>query len=130
LPAVGVTVPVVKMVDAAAFCVAEPDSHVEPADSSQQNHSPEPAAVAVNAIEVWAAPAMSYEYRPRSTTLVVRCVAPPGVVTTVLPKIATTMTVPVPNAAPDGVTLIAVVVLKVPLLRPRIVTAQPCELLI
>jgi hypothetical protein len=55
----------------------------------------------------------------------VRCVAEPGVLKTVLPKIATTMTVPTPNAAPDGVIVTAVVVLKLPELRPRIVTRAP-----
>jgi hypothetical protein len=42
-----------------AFCVAEPDRNVDPDDSSHANHWPDPAAVAVNAIDVCPVPAMS-----------------------------------------------------------------------
>jgi hypothetical protein len=59
------------------------------------------------------------------TTLLVRCVHPPGVVTVVLPKTATTMTVPVPNEPVERVTVKLLVLLKTPELRSRIVTVAP-----
>src|SRR3954471_15382339 len=54
--------------------------------------------------------------------LLARCVHAPGVVTTVLLNTASASTVPVPNAAPDGVTLNEVAPENAPDDRPRIAT--------
>src|SRR3954470_4710725 len=58
-PAAGVSAPVTYVVEAAEVCTSDAGvSHVEPADSSQQNHAPDPLEQ-VNVSDVSAAPALS-----------------------------------------------------------------------